>query len=127
MVDGQVEVPNTAAVRKGIQPVVTVTANGVARVDVAVGKPVEFSAVIEAPPNTGKVVAAQWDFEGAGDFPDASRITDPASRVMVKAVHSFSQPGTYFPTLRVASERDGDTRTPYARVLNLARVRVVVR
>jgi hypothetical protein len=126
MVDGQVEVPGTAADRKGIQPVVTVTANGAARIDVAVDRPVEFSAVIEVPPNTGKVVAAQWDFEGAGDFPVAAQIKSPAPRVTVKAVHSFSKPGTYFPTLRVASERDGDTNTPYARVLNLARMRVVV-
>jgi hypothetical protein len=127
MADGQIEVPGTAADRKGIQPVVTVTANGAARADVAVGKRVAFSAVIEVPPNTGKVVAAQWDFEGAGDFPVAAQIRQPASRVTVKAAHAFPKPGTYFPTLRVASERDGDTGTPYALVQNLARVRVVVR
>jgi hypothetical protein len=127
MVDGQVEVPGTAADRKGIQPVVTVTANGAARANVTVGKPVEFSALIEVPPNTGKVVAAEWDFEGAGDFPVAARIKVSASRVTVKAAHAFSKPGTYFPTLRVTSERAGDSRTPYARVQNLARVRVVVR
>src|SRR5262249_27345908 len=47
VVDGQVRVPPTAAERKGIQPVVTVTANGGARAEVAVGAPVSFSAVIE--------------------------------------------------------------------------------
>jgi hypothetical protein len=60
LVDGQIEVPGTAEDRKGIQPVVTVTANGAARAEVAVGKPVKFAAVIEVPPNTGEVVTAQW-------------------------------------------------------------------
>jgi hypothetical protein len=40
--------------------------------------------------------------------------------------HSFTAPGTYFPTVRVAAHRDGDGTTPYARIQNLARVRVVV-
>jgi hypothetical protein len=41
--------------------------------------------------------------------------------------HSFAEPGTYFPTLRVASQRTGDTDTPFTRVQNLGRVRVVVK
>ena len=50
VVDGQVQVPPTAAERKGIQPVVTLTANGGERADVRVGEPVTFSAGIEVPP-----------------------------------------------------------------------------
>ena len=42
------------------------------------------------------------------------------------ATHAFTDPGTYFPTLRVASQRERDTSTPFARSLNLSRVRVVV-
>jgi hypothetical protein len=44
----------------------------------------------------------------------------------VNATHAFSEPGTYFPALRVASQREGDAGTPFARSLNLSRVRVVV-
>ena len=45
----------------------------------------------------------------------------------VTATHAFSKPGTYFPALRVASQREGDPNTPFARALNLSRVRVVVK
>ena len=130
VIDGQVQVPPTAAERRGIQPVVAVTANGGALAEVMVGKPVTFSAVIEVPPGTGRVVAAEWDFEGAGNSPVVERLTGPDAsgpRVAVKATHAFSKPGTYFPALRVASQRQGDAKTPFARIQNLGRVRVVVR
>jgi hypothetical protein len=42
------------------------------------------------------------------------------------ATHAFTNPGTYFPTLRVASQRERNPSTPFARSLNLSRVRVVV-
>jgi hypothetical protein len=129
VVDGQVQVPPTAAERRGIQPVVTVNVNGGARAEVAVGQSVTFSAVIEVPRDTGRVVAAEWDFEGAGDFPVAEQLTPsdmPGTRVTIKTTHGFSKPGTYFPALRAASQRQGDAKTPYARIQNLGRVRVVV-
>jgi hypothetical protein len=44
----------------------------------------------------------------------------------VTATHAFTKPGTYFPALRVASQREGNPSTPFARSLNLDRVRVVV-
>ena len=44
VVDGQVLVPPTAEERQGIQPVVTLTANGGERADVTVGEPVTFTA-----------------------------------------------------------------------------------
>ena len=128
--DGQVVIPSTAAKRQGIQPVVTVKANDGKRTDVKVGQPVTFTAVVEVPKNTGKVVAAAWDFEGAGTFPVAGKFS-PAdktgSRVRLETTYTFSKPGTYFPTLRVASQRQGDAKTPYAQIQNLDRVRVVVK
>jgi hypothetical protein len=127
--DGQVIIPATAKERKGIQPVVTLKANGGERSDVQVGKPVTFTAVVEVPPHTGKVVSAKWDFEGAGTFPVAGKFkaSDKAgSRVTLKTSYIFSKPGTYFPTLRVASQRQGDAKTPFTQIQNLGRVRVVV-
>ena len=126
IVDGQVEVPSTAAERNGIQPVVMVKANGGERAEAKVAKPVIFTATIEVPPHTGKVVAAEWDFEGAGTFPVTGQFT-AATTVTLKTTHTFSKPGTYFCTLRAISQRQGDIRTPYARIQNLGRVRVVVR
>jgi hypothetical protein len=116
---------------------VTLTANGGARAEVAVGQSVRFAGTIERPPNTGVIVSAEWDFEGRGDYPVAETLnagfndwrgpeaTEP--RVTVETTYAFSKPGTYFPALRATSQRQGDATTPYARAVNLGRVRVVVR
>jgi hypothetical protein len=127
VVDGQVEVPATAAARKGIQPVVELRANGATRAEVAVGEPVTFTAEIEVPPGTGEVVSGDWDFLGVGSYSVPGRLDGAGGgRATVNATHAFSEPGTYFPAIRVASQRDGDAETPFARVQNLGRVRVVV-
>ncbi len=125
VVDGQVIVPSTAGERKGVQPVVSVQADGGARADVRVGQAVEFSAITEAPLKAGVIVKAEWDFEGTGEYPVASEIK-PQSRVALTTKYAFSKPGTYFPALRVTSNRQGDAGSPYAQVQNLGRVRVVV-
>ena len=59
--------------------------------------------------------------------PANSPVPKGAKRVTVTMTHSFEKPGTYFAALRGASHRQGDTRTPYARIGNLARARVVVK
>ena len=127
--DGQVIVPATATERKGIQPVVTVKVNGGARAETQTGKSVTFIAEIEVPPNTGKVVAAEWDFEGTGTFPVKEKFTvnKEGNVTMLKTTYTFAKPGTYFPTIRVASQRQGDASTPFARIQNLGSVRVVVK
>ena len=125
VVDGQVVIAASARERKGAQPVVSVQANGGARANVAVGEAVSFQGEIDVPPNAGVVVKAEWDFEGGGDYPVVDEFT-PQSHVSVKATHAFSKPGTYFPTLRVTSSRDGDAKSSFAQILNLGRVRVVV-
>ena len=80
------------------------------------------------PPDTGKVVSAEWSLEGgAGFIPAAFTTNNAGARARAKITHSFGKPGTYFPVLRVASQRQGDAKTPFARVANLGRVRVVVR
>jgi len=128
--DGQVFIPSTAAERAGVQPVVSLIANGSARADVAVGEEVTFTAVVEVPPGTGYIVSLEWDFEATGAYPvtedgfegDGGALT----RVVVTRTHAFTEPGTYFPALRATSQRQGDPVTPYARIKNLGRVRVVV-
>ncbi len=129
VVDGQVVVPPTAAERKGIQPVVTLRANGGVRAEVSAGEPVEFAAVVEVPPGAGTVVSAEWDFEGTGEYPLKEQFEDVTSsyaRVTLKATHTFSRPGVYFPALRAASHRRGNFKDRFCRIYNLGRVRVVV-
>jgi hypothetical protein len=124
---GQVHVPASAAQRRGIQPVVHVEVNGAERAEVAVGEAVTLTATIEVPPAPGKLVSANWDVEGLGTYPDAVELADPTSEtVHVTTTHAFAKPGTYFPTLRVASQHEGNPKTPFARSVNLSRVRVVV-
>jgi hypothetical protein len=125
--DGQVHVPTSAAERKGVQPVVDLKVNGAERAEVEVGEAVTFTAHIEMPPAPGKVVSAKWDFEGLGRYPDAAELGDPTSgTVQVVGTYTFAKPGTYFTALRVASQHEGNPNTPFARSLNLGRVRVVV-
>ncbi|CAN7625500.1 hypothetical protein LJR219_004842 [Phenylobacterium sp. LjRoot219] len=125
LVDSQIVVPPTAAERKGVQPVLALKANGGVRAEVRAGEPITFEAVVEAPPRTGKIVSAEWDFEGAATFPLKAQV-NPAERVTLKTTYVFAKPGTYFPTLRVTSQRQGDAATPFARIPSLQRVRVVV-
>jgi hypothetical protein len=127
VVDGQVEVPSTAARRRSVQPVVTMLANGNTRAEVNIGQPVTLSAVIEAPPNTGRVVSAEWSLEGTNEFTPAALTTPGGARAALQTTHTYSKSGTYFVVLRAASQREGDVKTPYSRIQNLGRVRVVVR
>jgi hypothetical protein len=125
--DTQIVVPARAAQRLGIQPTVELKANGSARAEIHSGEPVALTASIELPPGTGKIIAAEWDFDGQGAFVEK---TDSAllgkAAVTLNVTHVFDKPGTYFPSLRVTSHRDGEFDASFARVQNLARVRVVV-
>ncbi len=124
--EGQIVLGKTAKERRGIQPLVVVAANGSARAEVAVGQPVQISGTITVPPGTGSVVGAEWDFDGSGSYPVKTPITGRRSSANVNMSHTFTAPGTYFVTLRGFSQRKPDG-TPFARLRNLARARVVVK
>ena len=128
VVDGQVKVPGTAKARGGIQPVISLRANGGSKVETKVGVPIAFKASADVPDNTGKIIEAEWDMEGEGTFSVAGKIVRGSDGEYTSfARHAFIKPGVYFVTVRFVSQRTGDTKTPYARIQNLARVRVVVR
>jgi hypothetical protein len=133
VVETQVSVPPTAKKRRGVQPVVTLTANGAARTDIDAGQTVNFSAVAEVPPGAGEIVKAEWDFLGTGDFVQVhpGDVGTPAPTVHLHTSHTYpkppTSPTTYFPVVRVTSQRNGDTDPhAYGRIQNLARARVVV-
>ncbi len=124
--DSQIAVPARARARLGVQPVVDLTVHGRDRVEVAAGRPVVFRARIEVPPKAGRIVATEWDFTGSGTF--TARPCGPARETAeVQAAFTYDKPGTYFVALRATAQREGDAHTPFARVRNLGRVRVVVR
>ncbi len=123
--DGQVVVPADADQRRGIQPVVSLTVDGRPRADVVCGEEVTLCATSEVPPDTGSIVAVEWDLDGAGHFPVLEPLNG-GERVVVEYRATFTQPGTYFPAVRVTAQRDRSSPSRYARVRNVARVRVVV-
>lgn len=125
--DGQVIVPKMATDRKGIQPVVDLTIKGSKRADIKQGKTLTFIATVDVPTNSGKIIAADFDFDGSGKFSTSGKIvTKNSTTAEVKVKQTFTQKGTFFPTIRVASQREGDAKTAFTRIQNLDRVRVVV-
>ena len=125
VVDAQVVVPKRAAQRRGIQPVVDLTVRGGDRITVKAGQRVRFSAKAQVPPGTGKIVSAGWDFTGTGTYTPTA-IGRPKSTVKLDGSHRYTEPGTYYVSVKVASSRSGRAE-PFAQVENLDRVRVVVR
>jgi hypothetical protein len=119
-----ISVPDRASARKGLQPVVDLSANGRDRVDVKVGKPVLFSPMPRPRLESGRSSPRPGTFAGTGTYAPA-RIGTPQDRAFVVAVHRFTIPGTYLVAVRVASSRTG-SRSDIAQVENLNRVRVVV-
>ncbi|WP_373096119.1 hypothetical protein [Zhongshania sp.] len=126
VVDTQVLVPDDAKLRGGIQPVVKLQVNGGIRTDVAIDSSVDFSADIEVPARAGRLISVEWDFEGRGDYPQKESISAPVAHLKLSTSHRYDKPGTYFAVVRATSQRDGDAKTPYGRIQNIARVRVVV-
>lgn len=131
VVDGQVIVPQSAEARHGIQPVITLRIDGGALATVKAGQPVTLTGTITVPPGAGRVIAADWSFDATlttpGSFSQSSSVGAGRRTITVSVTHRFTAPGTYFPALRGVSQRQGDSRTPFARIQNLGRVRVVVR
>jgi hypothetical protein len=124
--DGQIQVAARAAERRGVQPVVNLTVNGGARVDIMAGQSVSFVGTIEVPPDAGEVTSAEWDYDGEGEYADSERWSDGAVTRNVERTHRFDKSGTYFIALRVASQRKDAVGTSFAKARNVARVRVVV-
>ncbi|MFA4835766.1 MAG: tannase/feruloyl esterase family alpha/beta hydrolase [Dehalococcoidia bacterium] len=125
--DGAIILPDTAD-RGGIQPVVSLTANGVSdRLEIKTGTPVTFAAAAEVPPGAGTLIKVDWDFDGKGKYPFKNEGIDGSlSKMQFSASYTFTKAGTYFPVVRVTSHRDGDVNAALGRVTNLARIRVVV-
>lgn len=125
---GQMVVPDTAVERKGIQPVVTLQANGSVCAHVKCGDTVSFVAQAEVPDGAGSLTKAEWSFEGEPDYPCQGNLElqDDGRRGVIRAEYAFEEPGTYFVVIRVSAERNGNKDALFTQVRNLERVRVVV-
>jgi hypothetical protein len=124
--DGKVTLPLDAKERRGIQPVVTVKANGAARADVAIGTPVTLELEGAVPSDAGTIIAVDWSLDGSGQFVDEPGIDGKKTNIKLSRTHVYDKPGVYFATARVTSHRDADTGAQYRRLTNVASARVVV-
>jgi hypothetical protein len=128
--DGQIILPATARERRGVQPVVTLKVNGDVKAEVAVGQKVDLVGTIDVPPSTGFVVRAAWDFDSEDNFAEITPLEGDVHKrqhATVRTSHTYTKPGTYFPTLRGTAQREGEELSPFGRIPNLGRVRVVVK
>jgi hypothetical protein len=123
--NGQVIPPDNAADRHGLQPVMDLTANGVARAMVGINQPVNLAARLEMPPKTGQIVQYSWTIDGKAD--PMTIVDKPQPLVNVNRTISFAAPGTYVVRLTVNGQRDG-LLAPANQTLmqNFKEVRVVV-
>lgn len=130
VVDAQVQIPDCANERLGVQPTATLLAHGQESLVVKAGETVQFTGTMETPPDAGMPSLAELDFEGTGAYgcrPGLETAEDNQRFAQIHASHTFETPGVYFPVLRVSSSRDGSTKDPYVQIKNLARVRVTVK
>ena len=132
VVDGQVLLNADGKNRGGIQPVPYVTINGKERAEVKPGEQVMMHVVVDVPKGTGKVVSADWCLDDSGEYTLSVDLTKAkfgadGEHVEFDTPVSYSKAGTYFPTVKIYSERTGQAETAsYTRIPNLGKVRVVV-
>lgn len=130
---GSVAFPATAAERKGLQPTVSATANGLPRLVVPAGSTVLLDGIAGSP--IGQIAKYEWDFEGNNSYDcDSDPATSPpdcgagplapAQEVRTPALHQYSMRGTFVATVRVHD--DTDNPGPFDGIENLARVVIVV-
>ena len=130
--EGQVILDPNGLKRGGIQPVPNATINGEKRAEVKPGEEVTIHVVVEVPEGQGRVIKAEWCLDKSKEYTieqDLSQAIYSAdgSRVEFDTAVRYDTSGTYFPTVLVYSERDGNAENIYANVRNLDKVRVVVK
>ena len=146
--DGQIHPETDVSKRCGIQAIPTLRANGEKCAHVKAGECVRFTVDVEVPIHAGEVTeilfaqqekqlaARETEANGVArlmlgkDMWDASLDFEKGAKGEVHTAHaetvaSYDQPGTYFATVRIATQRQGIS-DPFTQVLNLDRARIIV-
>lgn len=131
IVDGQVVLGDDGYKRGSVQPVATATINGKARADVKLNEAVTINVSVDVPKGTGRVVKAEWCLDSSKQYTrqqDISQVvySNNGNHCEFSTTVSYEKSGTYFPTVRVYSQRDGK-QDMATMVPNLGKVRVVVK
>lgn len=126
--------------RKGMQPMVTLSANNRPCVRVKTGQAVTFTVKVQVPEGAGRVTDIFYDTE-ADDlispekrerkvFAEKCCFEEREEDGIFEAEGSFEctfdKPGTYFVSVRAQAERGGDRAAVFTQVKNIARARVIV-
>jgi len=112
--DQQVILAENAQERQGIQPVVTLIANGQHCLRIKAGETVHLSAEVGLTKRMGGILSFEWSFEGEKELNHGS----------AEMSYCYQHPGVYFPTVRVTTGRD--PQDAFCRLRNLGRARVIV-
>ncbi len=147
--DGQIHTEQDVSKRFGIQGIPTLKANGEKCAHVKVGECVRFTVDVEVPEGAGdvtEILFAQQEKELAAKDTDVNGVArlmlgedmwDTAltfekgekngiHTAYAETVGCYDKLGTYFATVRIATNREGDPSRVFTQVLNLDRARIVV-
>ena len=137
-VGGQIVEEADPVARRGMQAGVTLTANGRKCCHVKVGGEFVLRAECTVPEGAGEITSVRYDFNDSWSYPTPPENLFPVEGSFTKSgkngaqlavseiTHRFDKPGTYFVSVRVTSQRNGDAADPFTQVKNLDRVRVIV-
>lgn len=137
-VGGQILEEADPAKRNGLQPGLTLTANGQKCCHVKAGGEFVLRAEATMPEGAGEVTGISFDFRDRWAFPEKIKGLFPIKGTLnrtekggvhgaiSKLIYRFDEPGTYFISARVSSQRNGDKNEIFTQVRNLDRVRIVV-
>lgn len=124
--DGQLTLAPTATQRRGVQPVVSLLANGATDAQVVAGETVRLVANIQLPPGCGGITRVEWIFARETCFTETPLQNGGEDFQEIVLGHRYMQPGVYFPVVRAWAQRDGKRDDPFTQISNIARARVVV-
>lgn len=126
--EGLVSFPKEVAERKGVQPVVDLCAGGGKSIAVRAGDIVRFCARVNVPQNAGALEKIEWAFadeQSCFEEGEFLSLSADGSIGYAEMEHRYTKSGTYFAVVRATSNKNrGDF---YTRVMNIDRVRIVVR
>ena len=135
---GQIIEEPDPAKRFGMQAGVRLTANGEKCAHVKAGEEFVLRAEMTVPQGAGEITSVRYDFNDSWSYPTPAENLFPVegsftrteeggiSGAVSEMKHSFEAPGTYFVSVRITSQRQGDAADPFTQVRNLDRVRVIV-
>jgi len=126
------------AKRCGMQPAVKLTANFQKSLKVEPGEEFMLIAEMTVPDNCGEITSVRYDFNDSWSYPAPPENLFPVVGSFMRTnnngvlgatsaiTHKFDEPGTYFVSVRITAQRNGDMNDPFTQIQNLDRVRIIV-